>query len=111
MTIMYLSGDCQYRVGHYVERLRTKLELDDAENSSNAGNSLGSQKSAIIQSQITRRTFHNKRRRGRRGWGREGVVGGRGVDVDVSEGKETGHGGPGFSGPVKSENGKFRLIS
>jgi len=69
---------------------RTKSQADDAENASNAGHSSRPQKLAIIESDVTRRTvYYQSGSIGCRGRG-EGVMGGGGVDIDVSKWESCG---------------------
>lgn len=46
---------------------------------------------AIVQSEITRGSIYHKRGRIWRRWGREGIVGGGGVYVDVAKGESSAH--------------------
>lgn len=75
---------------HMVEQ-RTQPKLDQAEYASNAGDPLCAQQRTIIETQFPRGSLNYK---GLRGWRRrrgEGVMGCRGMDIDVAVGNETAH--------------------
>ena len=70
---------------------RTQSEFDDAQDASNAGDSLRAQQLSIVQAQVACGPLDDEGRGSRRRGRRKGVVRGRRVDIDVAVGEHAGH--------------------
>lgn len=70
----------------------TKFELDNPEYASDTRDTFCPQKGVIVEPQVACRTvYHESRCRWRRR-GREGVVGGRSMEIDIAERQRGRHG-------------------
>jgi hypothetical protein len=104
MMMMYLSAHSQsaFLLSRRQPR-HTQLELDDAQNASNAGHSLCPQQRAIVQTQVAGRSLHHQRWRIWRGRRGKRIVGGGRMQVDVPEREKRERHGASESG--KSQDG------